>query len=122
MLLKKYSTILTAVGSLNFSILIPFVLGAIAGLISFSRVLGYLLAHFYQRTLLVIKGILLASLWVLWPYQNRVYETVNGKQKLVSSTPYFTDIDHSTLVAVGSLMLAGFVLVVVIHRLSSKKA
>jgi len=120
LLLKKYSTILQAVGDLNFSIIIPFVLGCIAGLAAFSRVLYWLLKHFYQRTLLVIKGILLASLWVLWPFQNRVYETVAGKQKLLGSEPVWPAMWTTGIVEVVVLVLLGMVVVLTVNSLSRR--
>lgn len=121
LLLKKYSTILAAVGALNLSVLIPFLLGVVTGLASFSRLLGYLLKHFYQRTLLVIKGILLASLWVLWPYQTRLYETVAGKQKFIGNTPELPAWNTESLPFVVVLMLAGLAIVLLIHYMASKK-
>ncbi len=121
LLLKKYSTIIMAVGELNLSILIPFILGAITGLASFSRLLGYLLEQFYQRTLLVIKGVLLASLWILWPYQSRQYEVVAGKQKLIGSTPELPGWSTDSLPFVAGLILLGLVLVLVIHHMANKK-
>ena len=120
LLMHKYSTLITAVGDLNFSILIPFALGCIAGLVSFSRLLGWMLAHFYQRTLLVIKGILLASLWVLWPFQLRAYEVIGGKERLISSLPQWpTQLDETVLGSVG-LVVVGLFAVLTIHALSQR--
>lgn len=120
LLLKKYSTIIAALGEFNLSVIIPFLLGCVVGLVSFSRFLTWLLKHFYQRTLLVIKGILIASLWVLWPFQDRVYETIAGKERLLSTTPFMPSADHASLYAVVGLILLGLVMVVVIHGLSQK--
>ena len=120
LLMHKYSTLITAVGELNLSILIPFMLGCIAGLVSFSRLLGWMLAHFYQRTLLVITGILLASLWVLWPFQVRSYEVIGGKEKLISSVPQWpTQLDEIVMGSVG-LMVVGLLAVLAIHTLSRR--
>lgn len=122
LLMHKYSALITAIGELNLSILIPFALGCIAGLASFSRVLGWLLAHFYQRTLLVIKGILIASLWVIWPFQERVYEMLAGKERLVSSLPQWpVHLDETVIGSLG-LMLLGLATVLSIHALSRHKA
>jgi len=122
LLLKKYSTILAAVGSFNLSVLLPFLLGCIVGLVSFSRFLGWLLARFYQRTLLVIKGILLASLWLLWPYQERVLETIAGKERVVGTSPILPSLAEPSLLAVVGLGITGLVVVLVIHHLSMDKS
>jgi putative membrane protein len=122
LLMHKYSTVITAIGELDLSILVPFALGCIAGLVSFSRVLGWLLAHFYQRSLLVIKGILIASLWMIWPFQERVYETLVGKERLVSSLPQWpTRLDETVIGSLG-LMVFGLAIVLSIHALSRREA
>lgn len=122
LLMHKYSTLINAIGELDFSILLPFALGCVAGLVSFSRLLGWLLAHFYQRTLLVIKGILLASLWVLWPFQIRSYEVVAGKERLLTSLPEWpAQLDGTVIGSVG-MMLLGLLTVLGIHALSQRKA
>jgi putative membrane protein len=122
LLMHKYSTLLTAIGELNFSILAPFALGCIAGLVSFARLLGWLLSRFYQRTLLVIKGILIASLWVIWPFQERVYETLVGKERLVSSLPQWPVRFDETVIGSLGLMLLGLAIVLSIHALSRREA
>jgi len=121
LLLKKYSVIIAAIGEFNLSVIIPFLLGCVVGLVSFSRFLTWLLAHFYQRTLLVIKGILIASLWLLWPFQERVYETIAGKQKLLSTTPFMPTIEHTSLYAVVGLVFLGLAIVIIIHGVSTRK-
>jgi len=118
LLLKKYSVIITAIGDFNLGVIVPFLLGCIVGLASFSRLLTWLLSCFYQRTLLVIKGILIASLWLLWPFQERVYENFAGKQKLLSTTAYLPEMIDSKVLEVTGLILAGATLVLAIHWLS----
>jgi len=120
LIMKKYSTILQALGDLNLSVILPFVLGCITGLVLFSRFLDLLLRHFYQRTLLVIKGILLASLWILWPFQQRVYETISGKQKLLSSQPFLPMTWDSTVIEVAGLGLIGICVVLVFNAFSRR--
>ena len=120
LLLRKYSTIITGLGELNFAVVIPFALGCLTGLVVFSRVLGWLLAHFYQRTLLVIKGILIASLWMLWPFQQRIFETIAGKEKLIGSIPQWPASFNEATWASFSLMLIGLVVVLVINRVSKR--
>jgi putative membrane protein len=121
LLMHKYSTLLTAIGELDLSILVPFALGCIAGLVSFARLLGWLLAQFYQRTLLVIKGILIASLWVIWPFQERVYETLAGKERLVSSLPQWPVRFDETVIGSVGLMLLGLAIVLTMHALSRRE-
>lgn len=122
LILKKYAYIFDALGRLDFSIIIPFALGAAVGLMAFSRILAWLLRHFYQRTLVTIVGMLLGSLWIIWPFQERSYEVVHGKARLVGSSPVWpSELDMSVAAALG-LMLVGIAIVLGLHALSYRRA
>jgi putative membrane protein len=81
LILRKYDFILTQLGKIGtvdtvsaLWVLAPFVLGAVVGLMLFTRLLSWLLDHYYGPTLAVLIGFLIGSLYVIWPYQNRSYE------------------------------------------------
>ena len=120
LILGKYAYIINALGTFELAIIVTFASGALAGLFVFSRSIVWLLERYHQPTLLVIKGILIGSLWIIWPFQDRVYETVRGKEKLVAATPLWPDALDATVIASVLLMLSGFVLVMVINRLAGK--
>lgn len=122
LILKKYEYIFNAVGYFDFSVLIPFVLGIITGLAAFSRFLSWLLGNFHKATIMVINGLLIASLWVIWPYQERVYEVAGGKLQLVGSSPYLPNAvtTHTFLVII--LMVIGVMVVMVMNKLSNNLA
>ena len=121
LILNKYAYIFNAIGYLKFSILIPFGLGAATGLILFSRVLSFILKLYYQATIMVITGILLASLWVIWPFQERQYEIINGKEYLIRAKPFLPDeLSYNLYVSV-SLALAGLAIVVLLDRFAKTR-
>ncbi len=81
LIMRKYEYILTQVGSIGtvdtgtaILNLIPFFAGAAVGIILFSRVLSWLLNNFHAKTLLVLIGFLIGSLYVIWPYQDREFQ------------------------------------------------
>lgn len=115
LILRKYDTILNAIGHFQFTILIPFGLGVLTGLVVFSRLIGWLLAHFYRATLLVIIGILIGSLWIIWPFQIRRYIVVHDKERLISSTPVWPDALNETVIYSLFMMLIGLALVLIIY-------
>jgi putative membrane protein len=121
LILGKYAYMIEALGAFDVSVILAFVLGALSGLIAFSRAIVWLLHHYHQATLLVIKGILIGSLWVIWPFQDRVYETIHGKARLVSARPVWPDALDGTVLWGGLLAVAGFALVIVLHRLSARR-
>lgn len=118
LILRKYAYVFDALGRLDLSVLIPFALGAASGLILFSRTLVWLLHHYYRQTLVSIIGILVGSLWMIWPFQERVYETVRHKARLVSATPTLPGALDGTFWASVMMVVTGFALVMVIHWLS----
>ena len=120
LLLRKYAYIFDALGRLDLTIVVPFALGAATGLMLFSRVLSWLLAHFERRCLLVIAGLLVGSLWMIWPYQRRVFEIVRDKERLVASTPVWPDAFDAIFFLALALALIGFFGVVMLDRMSSR--
>lgn len=54
-------------------VLLVFTAGSIAGLVTLSHVLGYLLKHFKNATFAVIIGFITGSLGVVWPWKEAVY-------------------------------------------------
>ncbi len=118
LMLKKYAYIFNAIGHFDFSIILPFILGIITGVVLFSRVLSFLLKKFYQQTILFITGLLIASLYVIWPFQTRLYELVRDKERLVSSVPYIPEGLSNQVYISSVMMLIGLALVIVLDRYS----
>lgn len=121
LVLGKYAYIIQALGEFNLVVIVTFSLGCVGGLMSFSRVIIWLLKHYHQLTLLIIKGILIGTLWVIWPFQERIYANVVGAQKLLSVTPAWPRAFDSTVAASLAFMTFGFLLVMVIDRLASRR-
>lgn len=93
LILRKYDFILSQLGKLGtvdtlnaLWILMPFILGAVIGLMLFTRFLSWLLDHYYARTLAVLIGFLIGSLYVIWPYQDRTYKEFVTKTEIVEFT------------------------------------
>ena len=120
LILRKYETILNGIGHFNFMVLIPFGLGALTGLVVFSRFLNWLLVHFYRATLAVIIGILIGSLWEIWPFQIRKYIEVHNKERLISATPYWPDNLTQPVILALLMMLFGLTLVFIISDLGKR--
>lgn len=90
LILRKYDFILSAIGKLGTMdtmegvvVLLPFLGGAIVGLVLFSRLLSWLLDHYYAPTLAVLIGFLIGSLYVIWPYQDRNYAEFVSKTEVI---------------------------------------
>lgn len=121
LLLQKYAYIFDAIGRFEFSIIIPFGLGCATGLLLFSRILAWLLRHFYRATLVTIIGILVASLWRIWPFQDRQYVVVRDKERLMASFPEIPGQFADTEIAALGLALLGLVAVLMLQFIATRK-
>ncbi len=69
----------------------------------------------------LIIGMLVGSLWVLWPFQARDYGLIRGKQQLLHSTPMWpAELGSGEALAV-ALGVIGIVAVVTIDMLAKRK-
>ena len=72
LLLGKYQYIMHAVGEFNVPVIVVFVIGAAAGIISFSHLLSWLLKHWHDVTVAVLMGFMVGSLNKVWPWKETV--------------------------------------------------
>lgn len=112
-LLGKYFYIMEAVKTLDahsLLILLVFACGAIIGITSFSRVLSYALKNLHNVTIALLAGFMLGSLNKVWPWK----ETVDGIE--TNAMP------GSHLLEAIALMIAGYLIVYFLEKLSLRKA
>jgi len=76
-LLGMYGTVLGAVKGLDLVFLLVFATGAGCGLLSFSRLLDWLLSRYRATAVALLTGFLFGSLAVVWPWK-RVLSWVSG--------------------------------------------
>lgn len=67
MMLGVYNAVIDAVSSLNFMVLIPFIIGAVFGLVLISKLIKLLLDRFYGYTYYVILGFVAGSIVFIFP-------------------------------------------------------
>lgn len=65
--LGVYTTTITAISTLDFKILIPIGIGVLSGLILGTQIVKKLLSRYRQGTYLAILGLVIGSLFVLYP-------------------------------------------------------
>ncbi|MFQ3633651.1 DUF368 domain-containing protein [Roseiflexus sp.] len=75
LILGQYAYVLDAVADLNLLAIVPVVLGAVAGILGFVRVLSWLLRHYHHITVAVLMGFMSGSLRKIWPWKE-VVETI----------------------------------------------
>lgn len=69
LLMGMYETIITSIKSMQLDVIIIFVVGAFLGLMSFSKLLKWLLTGYKSITLASLTGVMLGALIKVWPWK-----------------------------------------------------
>ncbi len=129
LLLGVYAPVLEAVKNLEFFTLSIFSLGCLLGLLTFVRVLSWLLKSYKEITLATLTGFMLGSLIKVWPWKKVLSSVVNHKGKIIPIKescllPHDFEMmlgkDPMTLQAI-SFMVLGFILIFLINHFSRRK-
>lgn len=109
-LLGKYRFVLGAVVQRDMLTILLVGLGAVVGLLSFARLLRWLLKHYHDLTVAALAGFMLGSLRKVWPW--KTYEAVGELQQEFNFIPesFSTEVILALL-----LMLAGIGFVLLIE-------
>lgn len=81
-LLGLYSVVLGAVKELDLLVLVIFASGCLTGLLSFSRLLNWLLHRWRDLTLAFLAGLMLGSLNKVWPWKQTLTWSTDSHGKL----------------------------------------
>jgi putative membrane protein len=122
LLLSKYEYMIQALTSFNWLVILVFALGAITGLLSFSRLLSWILKYYRNPTLAILGGFMLGSLNKVWPWKEVIAFRINseGEQipafdKSVLPWHYFekTGNDPHLFQAIAMMALGVFIVVLI---------
>ena len=126
LILGKYEFILTALSELNLVVIGLFMLGCILGLVSFVRVISYLLSKYHNMAVALLAGFMMGSLNKLWPWKQTLEYRLNshGKQVPVVDVnimpnEYFAATGNDPVVIQALLFIAiGFFIIVFIEKVA----
>ena len=98
-----YKVLIDSVNNLEISIIFTFIIGAITGLISFSKILSWLFNNYKDLTYSIMLGLVIGSIGKVWPWkQNEIVQLAN------------LDIIISLI-----LVIIGFFMIFIIEKLNS---
>lgn len=129
-LMGNYQLIMIeAVNNLDFTVLIPVVVGAGFGLLAFSYVLSWIFKRYKNQTIALLTGFILGSLSILWPWKNTLsyFENSHGIKeplKQVNVLPWnYSEITHQDahILFAFALIIIGFVSIWLIEKYAEKK-
>lgn len=119
-LLGLYTTILGAVRTLDFAMLGIFAAGCAVGMLSFARVVSWLLENVRNATMAVATGLLIGSLNKVWPWKQTLSWRENSKgvleplhQNNVLPATYESLTGEPSWWVAGMLLMAAAILLVI---------
>jgi len=104
-------------------VLAVFTIGSITGMVTFSHVMNHLLNKYKFQTIAVIKGFIIGSLGVVWPWKNTIYKTningvfemnVNHEKIIADYKRYIPEFNQETVIAIGYICL-GIIIIVALE-------
>jgi putative membrane protein len=123
-LLGAYKPVLEAIHNRDFKLIAILGLGAIVGLLTFSKVLKWLFSNYKNYTLAVLTGFILGSLNKIWPWKETITWRLNSKGVNVplnelSISPFSFEGDAQLTLAI-ALAIIGFALIILLEKLANK--
>ena len=118
-----------AINNMDFSVLIPVGIGAVAGLIAFSHVLSWVFKRYKDQTIGTLTGFILGSLSILWPWKEPVYLTntagdfvMKHGEKVVAKYSVIFPEHFTTGVILGFVfMILGYLTIVFVEKSAQSK-
>lgn len=139
LLMGSYPTIIGAISKLSEgittgntelliqsgSLLAVFAVGAVLGLLSFSRILAWMFKNFHNTTLAVLTGFMIGSLNKVWPWKETLSTRVNSHGLEVpflqkSIMPCNFDANPQILLVI-VLAIVGFMVIFLLDKFSKKE-
>ena len=129
--MNALDSVLDGVRALDFSAImtpalqtvLPVGLGAVVGLLSFTRLLSWLLARYYTTTVAVLIGFMIGSLRRIWPYKKIVVwgEDRHGDAIALEWVNVLPPAWNSSVMFAIGLCLIGFVVLSVIDHIYDRQ-
>lgn len=124
-LLGAYKPVLTALNNRDMATIGAVTVGAIVGLLTFSRLLKWLFANYKNYTLAILTGFIVGSLNKIWPWKETLTWRTNSHGVKVpfneqSVSPFSYEGDPQLLYA-SILAVIGFGLILLLERVAVAK-
>jgi putative membrane protein len=128
LLIGKYQYMITALINFDIPVVLVFVSGCLVGILSFSRLLSWVLKHYHAITIAVLAGFMLGSLNKVWPWREVLEYATNSKGEQIAvfdrsilPNRYFEVTGNDPLILQSILMMAlGIFIVVLIERVATR--
>lgn len=116
-LLGKYAYVLGAVKNFDIFTIALVGVGAVAGLVSFARLLRWMLNKNHDLVVAILTGFMLGSLRKVWPW--KTFETIS--ETFVRETNFIPTIVNGEVVIAALLMIAGIAAIIVVEGYANRR-
>ena len=93
------------------TVLIPVGIGAVIGVVAFSRLLAWIFRRFHDQAVALLTGFVSGSLLIIWPWKDEIVQTFEvagkAKDKAIGYEWFLPDLSIGTALAIG-IMAVGF--------------
>ena len=125
LLVGKYSYMINAVKELDLAVLFVFGLGYFVGVLSFAKLLSWVLKRHFQISLLFLTGLMLGSFNKIWPWRivenddSGVGNDLYSRSVLPWEYENLSNSDPQIIISI-AIIISGFALVILMHWITSK--
>jgi putative membrane protein len=128
LLIGKYQYMITALIEFNIPIVLIFLAGCVVGILSFSRLLSWILSRYHNLAVALLAGFMLGSLNKVWPWRVVEEYATNSKGEQISvfdrsiwPGQYFAGTGKDPLLLQAILMMAlGVFIIILIERIATR--
>jgi len=125
LILGKYEFIIESVKDLNIPVIAVFGLGCVFGLLSFSRLVAWLLKKYHDATVALLAGFMIGSLNKIWPWKETISTRFNSKgevipliQKNIWPTEYMEKVGEPLVLQALLFCCIGILLIIGIEKIA----
>ena len=125
LILGKYEFIIESIKDVNILVIVVFGLGCVVGLLSFSRLVSWLLNKYHDITIAILAGFMIGSLNKIWPWKETISTRLNSKgefvplvQKNIWPTEYMEKVGEPLVLQAILFCCIGILLIIGIEKIA----
>jgi len=122
LIMGKYQQVLEAINNRDFISMAIFGAGIVVGILSFVRVVSWLLNRWRHITLITLTGIMAGALRTVWPWKEVLTTRINSKGEEVPLTQTNISPTDGTLLLAVLFLIVGLIVVIGISHLSPDRS
>ncbi len=128
LIMGKYEYIVHALSERNLAVVSVFILGCLTGILSFSRLISYILKHYHNVAVALLAGFMIGSLNKVWPWKEVLTYRTNSKGEQVPALDRsilpdtYMEVSNADPLLIQALVFAliGFMGVFLMERFAAK--